>query len=1344
MARLDQSGRFLEGVSLRPVELAGRGPFQPVGLALGKGASALEVLVVSHRGEPALPALRSAWKARKAGRAAPLLLIALYNGKASLCGPTGEDAPAFVDLDTGQVERICREALDQPDRHAALRALAHSMPMLGSDMAGVRNEGFLATHELRAGARQRADWDEAGKKAARILSKRGKDLLTGLGFQVEGHDRVVSILRAGDRKVAVAVLLNQDESPEIQAERFSDLSPITYALTVADRENLPYVVLQHGAKVRVYPTRVGVGVGRRGRTETYVECHTGLLRDADAAFLWLLCSAEALREGGSLGELIEESGRFAGGLAERLRERVYQSVVPKLAEGIVKARRLRKADAEALADTYEMTMAVLFRLLFIAYAEDKDLLPFGSNGLYRSRSLKNKSLELLELTRKGAAFDEGTSHWEEVSRLFRAVDKGNREWEVPAYDGGLFTSDSEVSRVGALLAEITLPNTVMGPALRDLLLVETPEGLGPVDFRSLGVREFGTIYEGLLQSELSAAEVDLVVDAKGVYRPAREGETPLVRRGEIYLHDASGARKATGSYFTKHFAVEHLLDRSLEPALRTHLERLNGLGEDAAGERFFDFRIADIAMGSAHFLVAAVDHIERAFTDYLSRRRLPNVTEELATLRAAAREALGPLADQTEIEDTQLLRRLIARRCIYGVDLNGTSVQLAKLGLWIHTFVPGLPLSLLDHNLREGNALVGIGTLDELRDALESESLPLFPVDATHLLGDAREHLAKLARTADANLADLRRARSAMEAARKAIAPTAALCDLVTANRIEGRPIKLKIEEWEERKLDLFKSADLRKAKEVLKDLEPFHFPVAFPEVFLRQRPGFDVIVGNPPWQEATIEQDAFWARHAPGLRSLPQREQEQAKAKLRKERPDLVKLYEAELAEVEGVRRALTAGPFPGMGTGDPDLYKAFCWRFWHLVAKDGGRLGVVLPRSALAAKGSAEFRREIFEHADEIDVTMLVNNRQWFFEDVHPQYTIGLLALEKHQPDRTPVALRGPYPSLERYRGGVVKEPAVFYGSDIEQWNDTASLPLLPSEESAEVFAQLRKSPRLDLDDGRSWRARPHTELHATNDKEYMDLSSSECPDGFWPVYKGESFDLWNPDTGTYYAWADPETLVPVLQTKRSRGASNRRSPFSEFDDRQGWLRNPKTLPCHEARIAFRDVTRATDSRTLRVALVPPRIFLANQAPTLLWPRGTVQDQAFLLGALGSLVLDWYARRFVETHMNYFVFNPLPVPRVNPQLPIARRLVELAGRLASPDDRFAAWANEVGVEHGPLGAAEKDDKIHEIDAIVAHLYGLTEKQLVHVFETFHEGWDHEAQLRATLQHFRDWKSRL
>lgn len=155
------------------------------------------------------------------------------------------------------MERICREALEQPDRHAALRALRDSLPALESELGGIRNEGFLATHELRVGARQRPDWREAGEGARRTLGKRGRDLLTGLGFQIEPFDRVTSILRAGERKVALAVLLERHESPELPAERFSSLSPVSYALAVADRENLPYVVIQHGAKVRIHPTRVG-------------------------------------------------------------------------------------------------------------------------------------------------------------------------------------------------------------------------------------------------------------------------------------------------------------------------------------------------------------------------------------------------------------------------------------------------------------------------------------------------------------------------------------------------------------------------------------------------------------------------------------------------------------------------------------------------------------------------------------------------------------------------------------------------------------------------------------------------------------------------------------------------------------------------------------------------------------------------------------------------------------------------------------------------------------------------------------------------------------------------------
>jgi hypothetical protein len=118
----------------------------------------------------------------------------------------------------------------------------------------------------------------------------------------------------------------------------------------------------------------------------------------------------------------------------------------------------------------------------------------------------------------------------------------------------------------------------------------------------------------------------------------------------------------------------------------------------------------------------------------------------------------------------------------------------------------------------------------------------------------------------------------------------------------------------------------------------------------------------------------------------------------------------------------------------------------------------------------------------------------------------------------------------------------------------------------------------------------------------------------------------------------------------------------------------------------------------------------------------------------------LDWYARRFVETHVNYFVFNPLPIPRPPRTDKRWQRVVALAARLAAPDERFSDWASAVGVAQGPLNPVEKQDMIHELDAVVARLYAINQTQLTHIFETFHEGWDYEPRLEAVLEHFAKW----
>ncbi len=1086
---------FLTDLLSRPWQPRAGYGFQPVGLFLGRGANAIEVAAARSSGRPNRSALLEAWKSRRGGRAAPVLLVVVYAGDAALCGAAGEEPPVHVDLDAGLVERLCREALEQPDRHAALRFLSQALPSLETALPGLNNEGLLALHELKTGVPGRAGWEAAGKRASAALGKRDDELLKALGFRIERIDNLTSLLRAGDRRTALAVMLRESESPEAGSDRFNSLSPVSYALKKADDENLPWVVVTQGNRLRVYATATDAGVGRRGRTETWFECQPSLLTDDQLAYLWLLCSAEALAPNGSLHQILEDSRRFAGDLAERLRERIYDNVVPGLAQGIAAARGIDRPTSEDLARTYEMALTVLFRLLFIAYAEDRDLLPYRSNDAYRRRSLKTKAQELAGHVAGGTPVAEGDAHWKEAVLLWQAVAAGNPEWGVPAYDGGLFSDDPGVSAAGADLAEITLPNETFETALRRLLVIETPEGEpGPVDFRSLGVREFGTVYEGLLESELALADTDLALDRKGSYAPVRDKQRVAVSHGEVYLHNRSGARKSSGSYYTRPFAVNHLLDGALEPALDEHFARLDSMEDVDAADAFFDFRVADIAMGSGHFLIGAIDRIEKRMADWLAGRSLPGVRRALASLREAARADLGDASRGLGIEDSQLLRRLIARRCIYGVDLNGLSVQFARLAVWIHTFVPGLPLSFLDHNLVRGNALIGVGSIDEIAGKFREVSDTLFAGDPDALLGAAKKPLQRLANINDATLDDIVAARQANREARRAVSGTEDLCNLIAAQPVSDDPrvTGFPIEEWEQRSRYPETRAEVDAAKQALEGTQALHFPVAFPEVFLRDRPGFDVILGNPPWQEATVEEHAFWARHFPGLRGLAQRKQETEKARLRVERPDLAAAYEIERKEMDRVRKVLVGGSYPGMGTGDPDLYKAFCWRFWHLTAA-GGRIGVVLPRSALAAKGSTKFRRTMFGQSRSVDVTMLLNRGGWVFGDAEHRYTIGLVCLARGAPAGGSIRLRGPYASKAAFDEGIETPATSFDQKDVLGWNDTASLPLLPDPNSVSVFAQIRKAPRLDLNvpeagGGVAWRARPDREMDATQQKAFM----------------------------------------------------------------------------------------------------------------------------------------------------------------------------------------------------------------------------------------------------------------
>jgi hypothetical protein len=226
--------------------------------------------------------------------------------------------------------------------------------------------------------------------------------------------------------------------------------------------------------------------------------------------------------------------------------------------------------------------------------------------------------------------------------------------------------------------------------------------------------------------------------------------------------------------------------------------------------------------------------------------------------------------------------------------------------------------------------------------------------------------------------AEIEEARKKLHAAQKAAVPIAALFDILAAARLDDQCRQALWQDgprWLKNLRSLPGSETHERARKVLAAIPPFHFPVVLPEAFLRERPGFDVMLGNPPWEEATVEEDRFWASHLPLLHSKSQKVQEDERKRMRRERPDLWKAYEQEKSEAELMRSVLTSGQYPGMGTGDPDVYKAFYWRFWELLSDNTGWAGVVLPRSAMSAKGSAQFRERAFTEGRVHDLIMILH---------------------------------------------------------------------------------------------------------------------------------------------------------------------------------------------------------------------------------------------------------------------------------------------------------------------------------------------------------------------------------
>lgn len=1237
--------------------------------------------------------MRSTWKQRRGGGAVPLLLIAddpESDGRVRVLGPQ-PDGPVHrirVDALLHIISRTAGVA-----KLEAVRQVAQEVQRLDTEgVAGLTVRGLGSEHLYGYRLPRSGRWQALEQLIHGVRMDDWRDVLSGLGYELTELPRRGYLAKRDGEPVIVV-------HPRRSAEEFARIDEsgrLPEGALISDclGRGAPYGLMAAGQRMRL----MRAGRDDTGATMRYLELDPGALEVEHMPLVGLL--APSFLAEGELDRVLVEARDYGSKLRERLDRSLREDVLPVLGRelgrwAIDAGRDVEDDDTRAELEAAALTF--VFRALFLLYAESAGHLPMH-NHTYAMRSFTRIAERAAE--EAAEADPRATTLWRDVAGLVDAMRTGQSAWGVPPYNGALFAPDGFDG--AETLEQASIADAALAPALVALARDPDSHDVG-VDFSGLEIAHLGHIYEGLLSLRLSVADRDFRYDPRTDRYVRAEAEEVEVHRGDLLWLTNEGGRKSGGVYYTRTELVRHLVRHSVRPAFERHIEEITKAARDdpaAAADRLFDFYVLDPACGSAHFLVDVVEELADQIATLLGDVPLPAVREELDGLRAAAGRTFG-----AGIEDTALLKRLALKRCVYGVDISRMGAEIAKVSLWLGSFVPGLSLAYLDHNIQVGNSLIGVAGANAITPpGAEHGQTVMFGDALSDAVAAAAEEAAKLRGIEDRTPDEVEASRSADQTLRTRVAGAERVLDLWTAERLGLAGAEHEALQDGAAILEGHGSPLADEAAQLARRYGVLHWPLAFAEVFARERPGFDVVVGNPPWEEVNVDELSLYALYRPGLRSLPEATRLSATAELLTARPDIAARLISEREALAALRTYLAPASGYVPGPGNADLYEFFCQRY-QAVLRAGGHLGVVLPRSVFLAQGSAAFRAWLFSHAVPSRVDFLLNNRLWAF-DTHPQYTVALVAAERRDPtpdDVVEVAgvARSADDFVRQSAGRGLLLPRSALGLELE-------IPLVSGQEAADLLGKIRSGPPFALGGGR-WRCFPgQGDFNETSDRGLWQGATEG-----WRLWKGESFDQFDPH-GAQARLCPPNEAAMTKAHKPRPGAKSLVAAETTLPARRAAVE--RTLG--RARVAFRDVSRATDSRTVRACLVPPEHFLTNKAPYLTFLEDNPLAEATCLALMNSLAFDWQARRFVETNLNFFILEGLRLPELDQTT--ATALAQRAARLSCPDERFAGFAAATGVECGPVGDDERHALRAEIDARVAFAWGLTSQELEVVFEDF------------------------
>jgi hypothetical protein len=568
-----------------------------------------------------------------------------------------------------------------------------------------------------------------------------------------------------------------------------------------------------------------------------------------------------------LDKTLEKSLQQSKDVGNSLKENVYRAM-RILAQGFVEvdSNRIDKLQPEMLERVQQNTMRLLYRLLFILYAEGR--------GLFRDPRYFESGLSLRELKgeiarrkdRGQPVLQASNEFWDRLQRLFKIVDLGSTaagfsEISIPPYNGGLFDPERN-----PFLASKSLGNRAIGEAIDLLSRAELEDGkLGFVDYSTLEIRHLGGIYEGLLEYHIRVAVEPMVAVGPTLdwlpyseYSKTRRAPIDFEKfspddrasPGELFISTSKGERKATGSYYTPEPIVDYIVASVLGPIIAAKKAKA-AVDGNSRSEAILETRVLDPAMGSGHFLLEAVDYIATELVRGIQEDLLAGIS----------------LEQPPETYTLDWAKRQVATRCVFGVDINETAVELAKVALWLHTIAQDKPLSFLDHHLKCGNSLVGAWIVDLAWQPGARRKGVQIQVDKPFgLVEKILSRLRAIAAVSDDSVAGVKR-KSSLYASLlgsdeytriKTLADThLGLCFL------KADPASLEksyqslvneayygdVKEWARKS----KANWVRDARAIATDFRFFHWELEFPEAFFdtkgaREDSGFDCVIGNPPY----------------------------------------------------------------------------------------------------------------------------------------------------------------------------------------------------------------------------------------------------------------------------------------------------------------------------------------------------------------------------------------------------------------------------------------------------------------------------------------------------------------